>query len=541
MTMEKVFYKGLDMLKPNVHFPSKMPRTAAIPVIRDPKTGFLNCGVYSAGVANTRPFQVLFGPKSPSTIEIFNQIDEFTVALPSRDQVDPMWVITLQVPPGIDEIQMAGWHTLEPRSNHTPGIEECPINLECKKLISVPLPPPWRTIVIGEVTGVHIDRALVESSRSDVARQVPLHEFGVDPDTGLYSLSVLSDEIKPPAQPGQIWQGLGAGEKKVYVGGADLYKPENERILMNAIFPRQTYILVTKDENGRIYAEPLSIGSLQSTEPACQITVKKDSIGYRNIQKHGQFVISVPDRDMVSNYEALEACAPDYAAAGFSLLPPNAVDVPGLAECLVSMDCKVALFTDVPGTDYALVVARRVGVSLDAETARRLDPDRYSMHDRMLALNQHYSRFLYSVSDVGMERKWGHHDAEKICSVRPLPSWGSRYTGAWWGTDSRALSFWLIELCQEGLLQKEEYYKVTGLVGLWNNGNLVPHLAEYFDDELKCTIREQLTQILHKMAWAHRDMAKWDEFHEFMRHIEEPPRSYFSGPTYYDKWYDNKI
>lgn len=539
--MKKVFYKGLDMLKPNVHFPSKMPRTAAIPIIRDPKNGYLNCGVYSAGVANARPYHILFGPKSPSTIEIFNQIDEFTVALPSREQIDPMWVITLQVPPGIDEIKLAGWHTLPPRSNHTPGIEECPINLECKKLVSVALPPPWRSIVIGEVTGVHIDHNLVESGRADVAHQVPMHEFGVDPDTGLYSLSSLSNEIQPPAQHGRDWQGTRSGGNKIYVGGADLYKPENERVLMNSIFPRQTYILMTTDERNCAFAETISGGSLQSTEPAVQITIQKDSLSYRNIKRSGVFVISVPDRSMAKNYEALEKSAPDFEAAGFSLLPPNVVDVPGLAECLVSMDCKVVVFTDVPGTDYALVVARRVGVSLDEETANHLDPERYSMHDRMAFLNSFYSSFLYSVFDNGMERKWGHQDSDNLVSVRPLPSWGSRYTGAWWGTNSSSLNYWLIELCQEGLLSKEEYYKVTGLVGLWNNGNLVPHLAEYFDDALKNSIREQLTEVLHQMAWAHRDLAKWDQFHEYMRTIEQTPRSYFSGPTYHEKWYDNTI
>ena len=61
--MEKVFFKGLDLLKPNVHFPSKMPRTAAIPVVRDPETGDLNAGVYSSGVANLKPLHILFGPK----------------------------------------------------------------------------------------------------------------------------------------------------------------------------------------------------------------------------------------------------------------------------------------------------------------------------------------------------------------------------------------------------------------------------------------------------------------------------------------------
>lgn len=539
--MEKVFYKGLDMLKPNVHFPSKMPRTAAIPIVRDPKTGYLNAGVYSAGVANLNPYSVLFGPKSAPAIEMFKQVEEFTVALPSRDQVDAMWIIALQVPHGIDEVDMVGWHSLAPQAISTPGIEECPINLECKKIFSQALPPPWRTIVIGEVVGVHIDRSLLNMSRSEVSSQVPMHEFGVNPDTGIYSLSVLNGELQPPAQPGKTWEGQSSKDKKVYVSGQDLYCPENDRILMNVVFPRPTYILMTMDERDCHYAEPLAIGSLQSTEPAVQITVKKDSPGYKNIQGSREFVVSVPDRSRVQKFEALEKCAPDFEAAGYTLLPPNAVKVQGLAECLVSMECKVEMFADVPGTDYAIVVGRRVGVSLDPETVKGLDPQVHSLHDRMGFLNSHYSRFLYSVFDRGMERKWGSQDPHHMCPVRPLPSWGNRYTGGWWGTGSGPLHYWMIELCQEGLLSKEEYHKVMFDVGLWNNGQLIPHLAEYFDVELKNCIRERLTMLLGKMAWAHRDMAKWDEIHEYLRTIPEPSRSYFSGPTYYDKWYDDKI
>ena len=61
------------------------------------------------------------------------------------------------------------------------------------------------------------------SSRADVTRQVPMHEFSVHPDTGLYSLSVLTGELQPSAQPGQPWDG---SEKKVFVSGKDLYRPK---------------------------------------------------------------------------------------------------------------------------------------------------------------------------------------------------------------------------------------------------------------------------------------------------------------------------
>ena len=65
------------------------------------------------------------------------------------------------------------------------------------------------------------------------------------------------------------------------------------------------------------------------------------------------------------------------------------------------------------------------------------------------------------------------------------------------------MNYWMIELCQEGLLSIEEYHKVMYDVGLWNNGKVIPHLEEYFDENLKNALRERLTMLFNKMAWAH--------------------------------------
>ncbi len=536
---EKKFFSGLDLLQPNVIEPTKMPRTAAIPVVCDPKTGYLNAGTYSCGVANLNPLHILFGPKGADAIEAFQQVDEFTLAVPARDQIFPTWITALEIPHGISEIDVAGWHTLPAQVIGMPGIKECPLNLECKKIFTGKLPPPWRTIVIGEVVGVHIDRSLLELSRSDVVRYYPMHEAGSHPDTGLYSPSVLSGPLLPPAQAGQPWNGPNPGEDKVFISQADLFRPENDRVLMNAVFPRPAYILMTVDEHNHPHATPLMGGSLQSTEPAVQITLQKDTNAYQHIKKSGEFVISVPDFTTLKNYEVLESCAPDFGAAGFSLLPANAIKTQGLAECLVSMDCKVVYFEDVPGTNYAFIVGRRVGVALDPETHTRLDPQLFSLHDRLQYINEFYGSFLYSVLDRGMERKWGFHDPQTI-SVPALPSWGSRYTGGWWGPGP-ALNFWLIELCQEGLLDKEEYYKIMFDLRMWNNGRLIPHLAEYIDAQMKAELRRRLTTLFKKMACAHRDLSKWEEVHEYLRLVPTPPRDHHSGPVYHEKWYDPKI
>jgi len=488
------------------------------------------------------PLQIMFGPKSAHTIEAFRQADEFCAAIPERDEIDHMWVMALEVPHGIDEIQVAGWHTLESQRINTPGIEECPLNLECKKIFFGQLPPPWRAIVVGEVVGVSIDSDMLVKSRSEIVKLFPMHEAGSHPETGLYGPSVLSGELVPPSEP-QIQQPRTEDKckhKKTYVDAPELYKPENANILMNAVWPRPSYILMTSDADGQAKGLPICGGSLQSTEPAVQVPVPKETDCYRNIKRTGEFVISIPDRRLVRNFELFEKTAPGgFEEAGFSLLRPNMVEIPGLDECPVTMDCKAVMFEDVPGTDYAILVGRKIGVVLDKDIVTKLDPDRYPLRTCLTYMNKVYSSYIYAVMDTGMVRKWGFHDENNI-SVRPLPSWGSRYTGGWWGPGS-ALDYWLIELCDERLITKREYYKITYAVGLWNDGAGIPHLAEFIDERTRNELRERLTRLFRMMAWAHRDYTKWDEVHEYLTIFPEEPRDHHSGPVYHEKWYGRTI
>ena len=310
----------------------------------------------------------------------------------------------------------------------------------------------------------------------------------------------------PPSPQPSPYEGEGAGNK-VYVSAADLYRPENDAVLMNAVWPRPSYILLT-GSGERLHALPLSGGSLQSTEPAVQVPIPRDSDCYRDIKASGEFVIAVPDRACIGLYERLQHSASyDLAAAGFTLLPPNMIATPGLEQCRVNMDCRSVMLEDVPGTDFAILVGRRIGVTLDPDDVAHLDPAQHSLHDRLAYVNSLYASFMYSVLDRGGQRCWGFHDPNDL-SVRPLPSWGSRYTGGWWGPGP-ALNYWMIELCQSGLLTKPDYYKIMHWLRLWNNGALIPHLAEFIDEPMKQELRQRLTILFHMMAWAHRDLAAW--------------------------------
>lgn len=528
------------MVKSNVIEPTKMPRTAVIPVVRDKRTGYLNAAPYSGGVTSIDPLHILFGPKGTEAIEAFRMTNEFCAAIPRREQVDHMWAMALEVPHGINEIEVADWNPLPSKEIDTPGIQQCPLNLECRKVFFGQLPPPWRAIVIGEVVGVSIDSDLLDMSRSDVIRLLPMHEAGSNPETGVYGPGVFSGELVPPAEPTDQFPNLSkGGVEKAYASGAELYKPENDRILMNAIWPRPSYILMTADEKGQTHALPLSGGSLQSTEPALQVPVPKGSVAYENLKKTGEFVVSIPDRSLIGNFESLEENPDDLEATGFSLLRQSMVRVSGIAECSVSMDCKAVMFEDVPEANYAILVGRRVGVALDREISENLDPHLHSLRHRLTYMNKVYSRFIYAVMDRGMVRKWGFQDVNNL-SVRPLPSWGNRYTGGWWGPGP-SLNYWLIELCEEGLIDKREYYRIRHALRLWNNGEGIPHLAEYYEPKDKEELRERLTKLFRMMVWAHRDYEEWDKVREYLKEFPEEPRDHHAGPVYHEKWYGQKV
>ena len=75
---------------------AKMPRTAIIPVVNDPKYG-LNAGAVSGGVVNLDPLHVIFGVKSPDSKLTYHEATEFVVAVPRRDQIDHMWITACSI------------------------------------------------------------------------------------------------------------------------------------------------------------------------------------------------------------------------------------------------------------------------------------------------------------------------------------------------------------------------------------------------------------------------------------------------------------
>ncbi len=485
---------------------ARMPRTAIIPVVNDPTYG-LNAGAVSAGVINVDPLHIIFGVKSPDSKLSYHKAEEFVIAVPKRTQINQMWVTACSVPPGINEIELTGWNELPSRVIATPGIKEVPLNLECRKIHMIQLDEPQRCILVGEVVGVSIDTKLLDLPRSAVVNQFPMHEATDNPYTGLYGPSVLSGELVPESDDPLARSGRSAAGK-TFVDAKDLFEIDNRPVAANAIFPRPSYIVMTVNDDGRPVGQPVSGGLLMSARPGVQIPIPKNSAAYENIKRTGEFLYAIPTRDLIENFESLENSPDDFKSAGFTLLEPNNIDVPGLAECPVNVDCKVHRFADIPGADYALVVAERAGASLNADIAN------------IPNLMDLYSEYLYAVMDLGMERKWGFHDRKNL-TVRPLPSWGSRYHGGWWTGPEQyqaGFNFWLFELVQGGHLSEDEFFKIRRWLG-WFRREGFPAPEPLFSE-----LKERLTTVLKMMVWAHRSYSSWHKVHEYLSQFD------YSGP-----------
>ncbi len=353
------------------------------------------------------------------------------------------------------------------------------------------------------MVGVSIDSDLLEVSRSEAVREFPMHEATVNPHTGLYGPSLLSGELIPPSEtPQRVFRGNKKRRGKIFVGKSELYKPENQAVLVNAIWPRPSYIIMSIDEHGVANGLPICGGLLMSARPSIQIPLPRNSCSHENIRRTGEFVVSIPIRPQIGDFERLEENTPrGFEASGFTLLEPNSnMQTPGIKECPVNIDCKTFTLEDVPGADYAILVGRKVGLRIEREIA--------TYKNAM----QLYSQFLYAVMDLGMIRRWGFHDVNNL-SVKPLPSWGSRYHGGWWTGPEQyqaGLHFWLLELVQSGYMSEEEFFKIRRWLNWWRReGFPAP-------EPLRSELRRRLTTLFRMMVWAHRDYERWREIHEYL-------------------------
>ncbi len=140
------------------------------------RAGILNLAPYSFFNAfNYTPPIVGFASIGyKDTVRNVEETGQFCWNLATRALADRMNASCAMVPPDVDEFALAGLTPAPSRLVDVPRVAETPVSFECKLTQLVRLQdadgqpaPSW--LVLGEVVGVHIDRALLKDGVYDTA------------------------------------------------------------------------------------------------------------------------------------------------------------------------------------------------------------------------------------------------------------------------------------------------------------------------------------------------------------------------------------
>jgi flavin reductase (DIM6/NTAB) family NADH-FMN oxidoreductase RutF len=98
---------------------------------------------------------------------------EFVANLATRQQSEAVNLSSATVPPDVDEMQLAGLRAAPCRIVRPPRVADAPAALECRLLLTLPLKdldgqPTPNTLILGQVVGVHIDRAFLRDGLFDM-------------------------------------------------------------------------------------------------------------------------------------------------------------------------------------------------------------------------------------------------------------------------------------------------------------------------------------------------------------------------------------
>ena len=151
------------------------------------KAGNLNLAPYSFfnGVAYFPPM-VMFASTSDKigldepkdSVTNIRETGEFVVNIVSTALKDPMNTSSGHYPHSQSEFDLAGLATEPSRTVTPPRVADAPAALECKLVRIERLPGEANYVTFGEVTGIHIDEAILTDGLVDPTKFHPLARMG---------------------------------------------------------------------------------------------------------------------------------------------------------------------------------------------------------------------------------------------------------------------------------------------------------------------------------------------------------------------------
>jgi flavin reductase (DIM6/NTAB) family NADH-FMN oxidoreductase RutF len=120
------------------------------------------------------------GPKD--TLRNIEQTGVFVVNVATWALRDPMNASSQAHPPEVDEFVAAGLTAAPCQGINAPRVAESPINLECRlhSLTDLPSTEPGgrNSLVLGLVTGIHIDPSVLTDGQVDPTKVQPIARLG---------------------------------------------------------------------------------------------------------------------------------------------------------------------------------------------------------------------------------------------------------------------------------------------------------------------------------------------------------------------------
>ncbi len=112
------------------------------------------------------------------SVAVIRETGVFCINIVSAALKDAMNATSATLPAGTDEFVHAGLAKAECESINAPRVAAAPASLECKMTQIINLEGANNYLVLGEVTGIHLDDACLINGRFDVTKFEPLSRLG---------------------------------------------------------------------------------------------------------------------------------------------------------------------------------------------------------------------------------------------------------------------------------------------------------------------------------------------------------------------------
>jgi flavin reductase (DIM6/NTAB) family NADH-FMN oxidoreductase RutF len=138
------------------------------------KSGVVNAAPYSFfnAVGHDPPLIVLGLLKEPGSGGLKNTASnilstgEFVVNLVCEADAERMNICSIDAPPDVSEVELAGVETVASVVIAPPRIVTAPVSFECRKLVALDIGAAQQTVVLGEVLYAHLaDRFVLDPQR----------------------------------------------------------------------------------------------------------------------------------------------------------------------------------------------------------------------------------------------------------------------------------------------------------------------------------------------------------------------------------------